>query len=245
MKSFELPCFIVPWFGLQEVKTFVRKSKDREEECFNWMGEVSVLSLLAVFIHAVSNNGEINRTLSWILRGSLSFSFDNEFISFAVSVREDNHNHWINDLLLFNIRHFVVCSIENLISKDVLNKLSHHDVHIDFGCSSEASLFHLLLPEMEISLLQFSLSVCIELIELIFEELGHYSEARSIEKEIELLIVFLSLGVGNVDLGHLGLLLLLSTFLRSWINWVSSSNLLILLYNLGIRFSLGLGNILY
>ena len=47
------------------------------------------------------------------------------------------------------------------------------------------------LPLLEVRQLEGLLSISIELIELVLKELGHDSEARSIEEEVELFIILL------------------------------------------------------
>ena len=61
----------------------------------------------------------------------------------------------------------------------------------------------MLLPELEVGLLEVSLSLNVELIEFVFEKFSHYSKARSIEKEVKLLVIFLRFCVGNIDFGLL------------------------------------------
>ena len=59
------------------------------------------------------------------------------------------------------------------------------------------------LPFLEVGLLEGLLSIGIELVELIFKELSHNSEARSVEEEVELFIVLLLIGFSQLNLGLL------------------------------------------
>jgi len=54
---------------------------------------------------------------------------------------------------------------------------------------------------LDIKLLESHLLFSVEAIEFVLEELRHYSEAGSIEKEVELLVVFLSLGICGRNFG--------------------------------------------
>ena len=67
----------------------------------------------------------------------------------------------------------------------------------------------MLLPLLEVGLFEGLLSVSIELVELVFEELSHDSEAGPVEEEVELLVVLFLVGFGKLDLGLLGPWLLL------------------------------------
>ena len=96
-------------------------------------------------------------------------------------MREHNHHHAIDNLLAFDIRKLLTCalvrSLQDFCAKDVVDEVLHHDVHITFGCGSESTRFDMLLPLMEVGLLQDLLPVCVELVELVFEKLSHNSEA--------------------------------------------------------------------
>ena len=67
----------------------------------------------------------------------------------------------------------------------------------------------MLLPLMEVGLLQDLLPVRVELVEFVLEELSHNSETGPIEEEIELLIVLLLFGLSKFDLSFLASSLLL------------------------------------
>ena len=86
---------------LKETLAFVRKRECSEQEGLDWEGEVPVLCFLAVFVHSVSDDGEVNR--SHQLGAGTCFRFQDEFITFAVTVREHNHHHTVDDLLLLDV----------------------------------------------------------------------------------------------------------------------------------------------
>lgn len=66
----------------------------------------------------------------------------------------------------------------------------------------------------------------VELCEFVLEEFCHYSEAGSVEEEIELFVVFLRLGVSNVYLRHLLLLLFFRSF--NILRWLSFMDLFVI-----------------
>lgn len=121
-----------------------------------------------------------------------------ELITLAVSVWEDDHHHAVDDLLALSCADLKWCgATQNFISKDVVNEILHHQIHVSLGCCSESTRFDMLLPLLEVGALKHLLPVSIELVKLVFEELSHNSEAWSIEEEIKLLVVLLSLWVCN------------------------------------------------
>jgi hypothetical protein len=141
-------------------------------------------------------------------------------------MRENDHDHTVHNLLLlefskdlgyweiFNLRMDFPksCSCQNVLAKDILNEVSHCDIHVNLAGRGDATLLEILLPKIKVCLLQLQLPFMIELREFIFKEFGHYSEAGPVEEEIKLLVVLLRLGISNIYLCHLLLLLFLRSF---------------------------------
>ena len=131
----------------------------------------------------------------------LLLSFLDELVTLVVSVGEADHHHAVDDLLSLVLVQ-TTALFEHFLAQDVVDEVSHHDVHVGLAGCGKATVLHGLLPGNEVALLKSEELVSVELVELIFEELGHDSEARSIEEEVELLVIFFSSGVGGTDLGH-------------------------------------------
>jgi hypothetical protein len=93
--------------------------------------------------------------------------------------------------------------MEYILPKNVCDEVLHHYVHVLLGSRCESARFHMQLPFLEVGLLKSLLSVSIELIELVLEELGHDSEARSIEEEIKLLVILLLVCLRQLNFGLL------------------------------------------
>lgn len=89
------------------------------------------------------------------------------------------------------------CLLEDILSQNVVDEVSHHHIHVGFASGGESTLFKILLPELEIELLKRKLLFRVKPIELVLEELCHYSEATTVEEEVELLVVFLLLRLGS------------------------------------------------
>ena len=89
------------------------------------------------------------------------------------------------------------CLLEDILSQNVVDEVSHHHIHVCFASGCESTLFKILLPELEIELLKRQLLFRVKPIELVLEELCHYSEATTVEEEVELLVVFLLLRLGS------------------------------------------------
>ena len=105
----------------------------------------------------------------------------------------------MNDLLSFPRP----CLLEDILSENVVDEVSHHYIHVGLAGGCESTFFKILLPQLEIELLQRQLLFGIKSIELVLEEFCHYSEATTVEEEVELLVVFLLLRLGSRDLGLL------------------------------------------
>lgn len=183
---------------LKEVQAFVGESECSEQERLDWVLEVPVLSLLAVLVHDISDDGEVDGVGATILLG-LGFGLLDELVTLAVSMGEADHHHAMDDLLSLVLVQ-TTALLEHLLAQDVVDEVSHHYVHVGFAGCGEATVLHGLLPSHEVALLKSEELVSVELVELIFEELGHDSEARSIEEEVELLVILFSSGVGGTDL---------------------------------------------
>lgn len=112
----------------------------------------------------------------------------------------------MNDLLSLHISEFTILTKDFWAERKV-DEVPHHDIHLFHRGSCKTSRLEILLPKLEILLLQIIQSISVEFVELILEELGEDSEAGSVEEEVELLVVLLVFGVGNIDLGLLGVLL--------------------------------------
>ena len=125
----------------------------------------------------------------------------NKFITFIVSMRENNHHHTVYNLESF---HFAKCFIfhQYIASKSLIYKFLYHNIHFRFASGSKPSFFQVFLPSIKIYTFQCNLSFIIKLIEFVFEKFSHCSKTRSIEKEIELLIIFFWFWIGSINLWY-------------------------------------------
>ena len=67
-------------------------------------------------------------------------------------MREADHHHAVDNLLPLNLIK-AISFFENLFAEDVVNEISHHDIHIRFACGGESAILHVLLPCSEIGFL--------------------------------------------------------------------------------------------
>ena len=89
------------------------------------------------------------------------------------------------------------CLLEDILSQNVVDEIFHHHIHVRFTGGGESTFLKILLPELEIELLKRQLLFRVKPIELVLEELCHYSETTTVEEEVELLVVFLLLRLGS------------------------------------------------
>jgi hypothetical protein len=183
----------VVWFAFQELNPFIGKRESREEEGFNWMSKESVLRLLGVFVHDISHNSEVDGIYIFVLS-----SFVDEHISFAVSMREHNHHHRVDYGHLFVVsKGGLVFKCKDIFSKCLLKELFNEQIHFQFCGGSDSTLLLLLSPLVWVLLLKNNHLGIVELVELLFVELSHYSEAGPVEEEIELFVVLFLSGLSS------------------------------------------------
>ena len=92
---------LIIWLVLKEALTLIRKRECSKQERLNWERKVSILGLLAVFVHGIPDDSEVN----WghHLRAGTGLRLKDELVTFAVPVGEYNHHHAIDDLLLLDV----------------------------------------------------------------------------------------------------------------------------------------------
>jgi hypothetical protein len=125
---------------LQEVNSLIGKRESSEQESLNRVAEVPVLSLLAVFVHYIAHNTKVDVCICLLL------SLDDELVSLVISVRETNHHHAMNDLLLLERSSLS----EDVLTQNVVDELLHHHIHVGFTGSGKATFFEVLLPLLEV-----------------------------------------------------------------------------------------------
>jgi hypothetical protein len=82
---------------------------------------------------------------------SLYLSLLDEFVTFVVPVGEANHHHAMDDLLSLSLVQ-ATALFQDLFAQDVVDEISHHNIHIRFASGGEAAVLHCLLPGNEVAL---------------------------------------------------------------------------------------------
>lgn len=196
MKSVQLVLVnFVVGLTFQEQNSFVWERECGEKEGLDWVGEETVLWFSRIFVHNVPNDAKVN---NWIFHILVFFSLGDESVAFAVSMREDNRHHTVHKL------HFVNFSVEKFGSEDIFDKFEHNDVHFCLRMCRQPTLFQIVLPLSKVSLLQLKLIPGIKLTELFLIKFWHDSEARAVEEEIKLFVVFFITGVSDAYFCHFG-----------------------------------------
>jgi hypothetical protein len=79
--------------------------------------------------------------------GSLFLGLLDELVTLIISMREHDHDHTVHNLLLFELSEGLSyweifnfrmnfpksCSCQNVLAKDILNEVSHCDIHVNFA----------------------------------------------------------------------------------------------------------------
>lgn len=88
-ESFQLARILdIIWFIPQKCKTFIWEGKCSKHERLNWLWKVLVLCFLAVFVHYVTNNCEVNYWFKFPKLITLIHILLYELVIFGVSVRK-------------------------------------------------------------------------------------------------------------------------------------------------------------
>ena len=180
---------VVIWLVLQESQTLIGESKCRKQERFGFTLKILALSFLAVLVHHVSDDAEVDSKLLVAAQSSLALSFFNESISLGMSVGEQDHHHSKDHgLLLVGLEERV--GTQEVAAKDVVDEALNDGIHFIFGDGLDSSVLHVLLPNDWLVRFHLGETSLMERVELVLVEFSHRSEARSLEEEVEVLIVF-------------------------------------------------------
>lgn len=180
---------VVIWLVLQESQTLIGEGKCRKQERFGFTLEILALSFLAVLVHHVSDDAEVDSKLLVAAHGSLALSFLNESISLGMSVGEQNHHHSKDHgLLLVGLEERV--GTQEVAAKDVVDEALNDGIHFILGDGLDSSVLHVLLPNDWLLRFHLGETSLMERVELVLVEFSHRSEAGSLEEEVEVLIVF-------------------------------------------------------
>lgn len=99
------------------------------------------------------------------------------------------------------------------MSENIFNEVEHHNVHFNLWDRSQSTFFLLFLPHPQIRFFKSSLFLIIKLIEFVFVEFCHDSEAASVEEEIKLFVVLFRLRSSLPNFSYFGFFLWLN------LNW--------------------------
>jgi len=151
--------------------------------------EVSLLRLLAIFVHYIANDAEVDGKLFAATFLSFLLGLLNEGVPLGVSVREEDHHDPQDDSLLLVDLEFSVLG-QDVLTEEVVDEVLHNLIHLVLREGLDGSILHVLVPGSWLINLHFGESILEEHIELVFIKLSHGSEARSLEEKVKVLVVF-------------------------------------------------------
>ena len=175
------------------VLAFVTASELNEEVSHTWVSEEALLGLLAVLVHNITNDAEVDGKLTTAALCRLFLRFLDESVILRVPVREEDHHDPQDDRFL--LVHFERGVVRNdIFTEEMIDKVLYNLVHLVFGQRLDGTILHVLVPSSWLLDLHFREPVFEERVELVFVKLRHRSEARSLEEKVKVLVVFGLLG---------------------------------------------------
>ena len=179
---------VVVWLILQERETLIREGECSKQERFRLALEVLSLSLFAILVHHISDDGEINSKVlvSTFLSFSLGLFDEGVFLSMSMR-KQDHHDSENNGFLLVRLERRVVG--QKVFAKDMVDETLNDQVHLIFRDRFDTAVFHVLLPSCWLVHLKLSESFFMESIEFVLVELSHCPETRPFKEEVKILII--------------------------------------------------------